>query len=98
MRIKGDFGQLDGMVEQIQATVGRVNEEMDTWSRTAGATSEDWLDRAGGEFGDVSAAWTQVSQAQNEMLSALRDGVRTTTEEFRQALAAAQARVASTPM
>jgi uncharacterized protein YukE len=98
MRIKGDFGQLDGMVEQIQATVGRVQDEMDAWTRMAGATSEDWLDRAGGEFGEVSAAWAQVSQAQNEMLSALRDGVRVTTEEFRQALAAAQARVASTTL
>ena len=98
MLIKGDFGQLDGLTDQIRSTVGRVQEDMDDWGRTAGATSQDWLDRAGGEFTDVSAAWSQVSAAQNEMLDALRGGVQTTNDQLRQALDAARARVAGTGM
>jgi uncharacterized protein YukE len=96
MLIKGNFGALDGLTEQIQATVGRIQEEMDAWGKTSGATAEDWLDQAGGEFSEVSAAWAQVSQTQNEMLVALRGGVQTTNDELRQALEAARARVAGT--
>lgn len=96
MLIKGNFGQLDDLANQIMATVGRVQQEMDTWGTTSGATSADWLDRAGGQFGEVSAAWQQVSTAQQTMLEALRGGVQTTNNELQQALSSAVARVGST--
>jgi predicted NUDIX family NTP pyrophosphohydrolase len=95
MLIKGNFGQLDDLANQIMATVTRVQQEMDTWSTTSGATSADWLDRAGGQFSEVSAAWQQVSSAQQAMLEALRGGVQTANNELQQALASSAARVGS---
>jgi hypothetical protein len=96
MLIKGNFGQLDSMSEQIVNTVGRVQGEMDTWASTSGATAADWLDNAGGEFEEVNAAWKQVSEAQQAMLDALRGGVTQANQEYQQALQAAMARVSST--
>src|SRR5437764_3086356 len=75
MLIKGNFGQLDDLAAQIMNTVGKVQQEMDTWRTTSGATANDWLDRAGGQFTEVSQAWHQVSTAQQSMLEALRGGV-----------------------
>jgi hypothetical protein len=94
--VKASFTQLDDLASKIMNTVGLVNQEMDTWRATSGATEADWLDRAGGEFGAVSAAWQQVSAAQQAMLEALRGGVQNANNEYQQALASASARVAST--
>ena len=96
MLIKGNFGQLDAMADQIVNTVGRVQGEMDQWATTSGATSADWLDSAGDQFGEVNAAWKQVSEAQQAMLEALRGGVTQANQEYQQALQAAMARVGST--
>lgn len=96
MLIRGDFGELEGLAQQIEATVGRVGDEMATWAKTVQATADGWQDLAYGEFSDVSDAWRQVSQARNEMLAALKSGVMVTNDEFRQALSSAKARVAST--
>ena len=96
MLIKGDFGQLEGLAQQIHATVQRVDDEMEIWAKTVVATADGWEDLAFGEFSKVSDAWRVISQAQNEMLGALKTGVMVTTDEFRQALSSAQARVAST--
>jgi hypothetical protein len=96
MLIRGNFSQLDGLADQIVATVARVQQEMDTWQSTSGATSADWLDRAGGEFEEISRAWQQVSAAQQSMLDALRGGVQAANNELQQALASAVARVGST--
>jgi hypothetical protein len=94
--IKGNFGQLDAMADQIVATVGRVQSEMDGWGTMAGATTADWLDGAGEQFAEVNAAWKQVSEAQQAMLTALRGGVQQANLELQQALSAAVARVGST--
>jgi uncharacterized protein YukE len=94
MLIKGNFGELDGLCEQIQAALGRIEEEMDGWRRTSGATRHDWLDHAGDQFEDVSTAWTQMSQAQNEVMAVLQNAVRSTNEELQLALAAARATMA----
>src|SRR5689334_14831103 len=96
MLIKGNFGQLDGLASQISSTMGLVQQEMDTWRTTSGATTADWLDRAGSEFEEVSRAWQQVSAAQQAVLDALHGGVRTANSELQQALASAVARVGST--
>lgn len=96
MLIKGNFAQLEGLAAQIAATVAKVEQEMDTWRATSGATSADWLDQAGGQFGEISAAWHQVSSAQQAMLQALRGGVDKANAELQQALGAAVARVGST--
>ena len=98
MLIKGNFGQLDGLTQQIVATVGRVQDEIDTWGTTSGATQQDWLDNAGGEFTGVSQAWTQVSDAQQQMLDAIRNGVNSANSELQQALEASRARVATTSL
>ncbi|MDA3647198.1 hypothetical protein LZ318_12945 [Saccharopolyspora indica] len=95
MLIKGNFGQLDDLAAQIMNTVGKVQQEMDTWQTTSGATSSDWLDGAGGQFTEVSQAWNQVSTAQQQMLEALRGGVVKANGELQQALASATARVGS---
>ena len=60
MLIKGNFAQLEGLAAQIASTVARVEQEMDTWRTTAGATSADWLDQAGGQFSEISAAWHET--------------------------------------
>jgi uncharacterized protein YukE len=96
MLVKGNFAQLDALADQIVGTVNRVQSEMDGWATTAGATSEDWLDGAGEQFAEVNAAWKQVSEAQQTMLTALRTGVQQANQELQQALAAAVARVGST--
>jgi predicted NUDIX family NTP pyrophosphohydrolase len=96
MLIKGNFGQLDGLAQHIVSTVGRVQQEMDTWQSTSGATTADWMDRAGSEFEEISRAWQQVSAAKQAMLDALRGGVQTANNELQQALASASARVGST--
>lgn len=96
MLIKGNFGALDAMADQVQATVGRVQAEMDSWASQAGATSADWLDNAGDQFSEVNAAWKQVSESQQQMLQAIRSGVQQANQELQQALAAAVARVGST--
>jgi hypothetical protein len=96
MLIRGNFTQLDDLATQIMNTVGRVQQEMDTWRTTSGATQQDWLDRAGGEFTAVSQAWEQVSTAQQAMLEALRGGVVTANGELQMALQSATARVQQT--
>ncbi|WP_158848871.1 WXG100 family type VII secretion target [Saccharothrix deserti] len=96
MLIKGNFAQLEGLAGQIASTVARVEQEMDTWRTTSGATSADWLDSAGGQFSEISAAWHQVSTAQQAMLQALRGGVDKANGELQQALGAAVARIGST--
>ncbi|OZM71333.1 hypothetical protein CFN78_21340 [Amycolatopsis antarctica] len=96
MLIKGNFGQLDDLASQIMSTVGRVQQEMDTWRQQSGATEADWLDRAGGQFSEVSAAWQQVSTAQQSMLDALRGGVTNANAELQSALGSAVSRVGST--
>jgi uncharacterized protein YukE len=96
MLIKGNFAQLDAMADQIVATVGRVQGEMDTWASESGATSADWLDGAGESFQEINAAWKQVSESQQVMLEALRVGVQQANVEYQQALQAAMARVSST--
>jgi hypothetical protein len=93
MLIKGNFTQLDDLSTQIMKTVGMVQQEMDTWRTTSGATTADWMDRAGGEFTAVSQAWEQVSTAQQAMLDALRGGVVKANGELQMALQAATARV-----
>lgn len=95
MLIKGNFAQLEDLAGHIMNTVGKVQQEMDTWKSASGATQNDWLDNAGGQFGEVSAAWHQVSTAQQQMLEALRGGVNKSHMELVQALGAAQARVGS---
>ena len=96
MLIKGNFGALDAMADQVNATVGRVQAEMDTWATQAGATSADWLDNAGGQFDEVNAAWKRVSESQQLMLQAIKTGVIQANQELQQALAAAVARVGGT--
>jgi hypothetical protein len=76
-------------------TVGLVQQEMDTWRTESGATAADWMDRAGGQFTEVSQAWQQVSAAQQAMLEALRGGVIKANGEMQAALASAAARVGS---
>ncbi|WP_117214444.1 hypothetical protein [Allorhizocola rhizosphaerae] len=93
MLIKGNFTQLDDLAMQIMKTVGMVQQEMDTWRTTSGATAADWMDRAGGEFTAVSQAWEQVSTAQQSMLDALRGGVVKANGELQMALQSATARV-----
>ncbi|HEY3710577.1 MAG TPA: hypothetical protein VGL64_14440 [Amycolatopsis sp.] len=95
MLIKGNFGQLDSLSSQIMGTVGKVQQEMDTWRTASGATANDWLDQAGGQFSEVNQAWQQVSTAQQDMLTALRGGVVKANGELQQALASAKARVGS---
>jgi uncharacterized protein YukE len=96
MLIKGNFGALDAMAQQVNATVGRVQAEMDTWATQAGATTADWMDGAGDQFTEVSAAWKQVSESQQLMLQAIQSGVQQANQEMQAALAAAVARVGST--
>lgn len=96
MLIKGNFSELHRLTDQIRSTVGRVDQEMSTWQTMSGQTAEGWQDQAGGQFTEVSAAWQQVSQAQQQMLEALRGGVDNTNTELQQALASAKARVGST--
>jgi uncharacterized protein YukE len=95
MLIKGNFGQLDSLSSQIMGTVGKVQQEMDTWRTAAGATANDWLDKAGNEFTEVNQAWQQVSAAQQDMLTALRGGVVKANVELQQALASSYGRVSS---
>lgn len=91
--IKANFGGLTDLTNQIRNTVTAVNQEMDTWRSTAGATSADWLDNAGGQFTEVSAAWDQVSAAQQAMLEALGGGVDTTNTEMQAAVQSSAARI-----
>lgn len=96
MLIKGNFAQLNEMADQIVATVGRVQTEMDTFTTESGATLADWADRAGEGHQEISAALKQVSESQQLMLEALRLGVQQAAVEYQQALQAALARVVST--
>lgn len=91
--IKANFGGMSDLTNQIRNTVASVNQEMDTWRSTAGATSADWLDGAGGAFGEVSAAWEQVSAAQQTMLDALGSGVDQTNTEMQAAVQQSAARI-----
>jgi uncharacterized protein YukE len=93
MAIRGSFSQLGDAAQQILQTAGLVNQEMETWKREAGQAEANWLDNAGGEFGNVNAAWQQVSAAHNEMLHLLGGGVDQTGQEFQGMVAAASGRI-----
>ena len=93
--IKGSFSQLTDVTQQILNTAEKINAEMETWQREAGAAEANWLDQAGGQFGEVNAAWKQVSTAHNQMLQALGGGVGRTNDEFQGMVASASARVGS---
>lgn len=96
MLIKGNFTQLEGLAKHIQETMARIAQEMDTWRTEAGATSLDWLDQAGGAFGEVNEAWQQMSAAQQAVLGALRHGVDVANGELQTALQSATMRIRST--
>ncbi|MCE6996010.1 hypothetical protein LZG04_14525 [Saccharothrix sp. S26] len=98
MLIKGNFTQLDGLARHIEETMTKVSQEMDTWRTEAGATSLDWLDQAGGAFGEVNDAWQQMSAAQQAVLAALRHGVNVANNELQTALQSAAMRVRSTAL
>ena len=96
MLIKGNFGAMSGMADQVRATVGNVQTEMDTWGTQAGATTADWLDGAGDQFTEVHQAWQQISEAQQAMLQAIEGGVQQSIVELEGALGAAISRIGQT--
>lgn len=65
-----DFTAVQGLADQVTATRGKLQEDMDTWMRTAGITAQDWQDNAGGRFTEVNTALSQVHQALDEMQAA----------------------------
>lgn len=91
--IRGSFSQLGDVTKQILDTAEKVNMEMETWQREAGAAEANWLDSAGGQFGEVNSAWKQVSTAHNAMLQALGGGVGQTNDEFQAMVASSAGRV-----
>lgn len=96
MLIKANFGALDDLTNQIKQSLSNIQNEMDTWQNTAGATSANWLDHAGGAFGEVNQAWKAASQAGQQMLDVLGSGVSKSNMEMQQALATSTSRVQST--
>jgi uncharacterized protein YukE len=93
--VKADFGMLDDLSTQLRNTLQAIQQEMDSWAQTVGVTGAAWLDGAGEQFGEVSAAWNQVSAAQQEMLDALAVGVVNANADYFQTLHAAIQRVGS---
>lgn len=93
MVIKGSFTQLGDLTQQILGTAEKVNMEMETWQREAGIAEANWLDSAGSQFGEVNAAWKQVSAAHNAMLQALGGGVGQTNDEFQAMVSSSAGRV-----
>ena len=93
--VKADFGMLDDLGTQLRNTVQAIQGEMDGWARAVGLAGAAWLDAAGAEFGEVSAAWDQVSMAQQEMLDALSIGVLNANQEYFETLRAGITRVGS---
>jgi hypothetical protein len=69
---KCEFGSVEGMLGQVQATHTAVMTEKDAWMRTVGITAQDLLDNAGGRFTEVNTAWDQVTAAMQEMQAQLR--------------------------
>lgn len=69
---KCDFGAVEGLLGQVQATNTAVMTDKDAWLRTVGLTSQDLLDNAGGRFTEVNQAWDQVTASMQEMQNQLR--------------------------
>ena len=95
MVIKGNFTQLGDVTQQIINTADKVAGEMETWQREAGTAEENWLDNAGSQFGEVNAAWKQVSASHTAMLQALGGGVGRTNDEFQTMVASSRGRIGS---
>ena len=94
--VKADFGMLDDLSSQLRNTLQAIQADMDSWAQAVGLAGAAWLDGAGAEFGEVSAAWDQVSMAQQDMLNALGVGVVNANQEYSDTLRAAISRVGST--
>lgn len=69
---KCEFGAVEGLLGQVQATNTAVMTDKDAWLRTVGLTSQDLLDNAGGRFTEVNQAWDQVTASMQEMQNQLR--------------------------
>ncbi|MEU0091540.1 hypothetical protein [Kribbella sp. NPDC006257] len=69
---KCEFGTVEGMLGQVQATHSAVMADKDAWLQTVGLTAQDLMDNAGGRFTEVNAAWDQVTLAMQEMQNQLR--------------------------
>jgi hypothetical protein len=93
MLIKGNFGQIQDLASYVSSTMAKVQQEMDTWHTASGATAQDWMDNAGGQFTEVSQAWNQVQTSHQAMLNALHAGVGKANMELQQALSSAASRV-----
>lgn len=96
MLIMANFSALDDLTSQIKQSLSSIQNEMDTWQNTAGATSANWLDNAGGAFGQVNQAWKAASAAGQQMLDVLGSGVAKANMEMQQALATSTSRVQAT--
>jgi hypothetical protein len=94
--VKADFGMLDDLSTQLRSTLQAIQTDMDNWARAVGLAGAAWLDGAGAEFGEVSAAWDQVSMAQQDMLNALGIKVQDANQVYFETLRAAISRVGST--
>lgn len=87
---KCEFGTVEGMLGQVQATHTAVMADKDAWLRTAGLTAQDLLDNAGGRFTEVNQAWDQVTAAMQEMQNQLRvTGVQAVSENMATVMRAA---------
>lgn len=87
---------LDDLSAQLRNTLQAIQGDMDAWAKAVGVAGAAWLDGAGAEFGEVSAAWDQVSMAQQSMLDALAIGVVNANQEYFETLRSAISRVGST--
>jgi hypothetical protein len=87
---KCEFGTVEGMLGQVQATHSAVMADKDAWLRTVGLTAQDLLDNAGGRFTEVNTAWDQVTAAMQEMQNQLRvTGAQAMTENMATVMRAA---------
>jgi uncharacterized protein YukE len=94
--VMANFGMLDDLSNQLRGTLQAIQADMDAWAQAVGLADAAWLDEAGAAFSAVSAAWDQVSLAQQDMLNALGLGVVNANQEYFGTLRAAVSRVGST--
>lgn len=75
------FGALDGLSASMNGCVQGVQQSIDSWGQATGMAQADWLDQAGGQFGEISRACQQVMVAGQELMQAMNQGVQSCNQE-----------------
>ncbi|GAA1722332.1 hypothetical protein [Fodinicola feengrottensis] len=98
MRVQGNFAMLQNVQQQVQTTMGHVQNETDNWQRVMNQLAHEWPDGAQAQLQEVHHARAQMNQAHQQMLQVFHRAVGHSVVELNQAVSSAKSNIANVPI